>query len=105
MILNIDSGEYRDITLGTTGLDDIRQCLQTLMATIRGSVFLDRELGIDGTVIDMPINRVGKLFEAVHEAVEIYEPRVNILEIKPYKSDMDGQLQVKVKFEINEEVL
>lgn len=105
MILNIDTGEYRDITLGTTGTDDIKQCLQILMSTIKGSVFLDRRLGVNAEIIDMPINKLGSLFEAINSAIEIYEPRVEVIEILPYKSDMDGRIQVKVKFKILEEVL
>lgn len=105
MILDFDTGDIRDISLGVTGIDDIRQCLNTLMATIKGSVFLDRELGVDGNIIDMPINRLGPIFDAVDKAVEEYEPRVDIVSIKPYKSTIDGQMQLKIKFKIKEGVL
>lgn len=105
MILDFDTGDIQDISLGVTGIDDIRQCLNTLMATIKGSVFLDRDLGVDGTIIDMPINRLGPIFDAVDKAVEEYEPRVDIVSIKPYKSTIDGQMQLKIKFKIKEGVL
>lgn len=105
MILDFDTGDIKDISLGVTGIDDIRQCLNTLMATIKGSVFLDRELGVDGNIIDMPINRLGPIFDAVDKAVEEYEPRVDIVSIKPYKSTIDGQMQLKIKFKIKEGVL
>lgn len=105
MILDFDTGEAQDISLGVTGLDDIRQCLHTLMGTIKGTVFLDRELGVDGNIIDMPINRLGPIFDAVDKAVEEYEPRVDIVSIKPYKSTIDGQIQLKIKFKIKEGVL
>lgn len=105
MILDFDTGDIQDISLGVTGIDDIRQCLNTLMATIKGSVFLDRELGVDGNIIDMPINRLGPIFDAVDKAVEKYEPRVDIVSIKPYKSTIDGQMQLKIKFKIKEGVL
>lgn len=105
MILDFDTGDIQDISLGVTGIDDIRQCLNTLMATIKGSVFLDRELGVDGNIIDMPINRLGPIFDAVDKAVEEYEPRVDIVSIKPYRSTIDGQMQLKIKFKIKEGVL
>ena len=105
MILDFDTGDIQDISLGVTGIDDIRQCLNTLMATIKGSVFLDRELGVDGNIIDMPINRLGPIFDAVDKAVEEYEPRVDIVSIKPYKSTIDGQMELKIKFKIKEGVL
>lgn len=105
MILDFDTGDIQDISLGVTGIDDIRQCLNTLMATIKGSVFLNRELGVDGNIIDMPINRLGPIFDAVDKAVEEYEPRVDIVSIKPYKSTIDGQMQLKIKFKIKEGVL
>lgn len=105
MIIDFDTGDIQDISLGVTGIDDIRQCLNTLMATIKGSVFLDRELGVDGNIIDMPINRLGPIFDAVDKAVEEYEPRVDIVSIKPYKSTIDGQMQLKIKFKIKEGVL
>lgn len=105
MILDFDTGDIQDISLGVTGIDDIRQCLNTLMATIKGSVFLDRELGVDGNIIDMPINRLGPIFDAVDKAVEEYEPRVDIVSVKPYKSTIDGQMQLKIKFKIKEGVL
>lgn len=105
MILDFDTGEPQDISLGVTGIEDIRQCLNTLIATIKGSVFLDRDLGVDGNIIDMPINRLGPIFDAVDKAVEEYEPRVDIVSIKPYKSTIDGQMQLKIKFKIKEGVL
>lgn len=105
MILDFDTGDIQDISLGVTGIDDIRQCLNTLMATIKGSVFLDRELGVDGNIIDMPIDRLGPIFDAVDKAVEEYEPRVDIVSIKPYRSTIDGQMQLKIKFKIKEGVL
>lgn len=105
MILDFDTGEPQDISLGVTGIEDIRQCLNTLIATIKGSVFLDRDLGVDGNIIDMPINRLGPIFDAVDKSVEEYEPRVDIVSIKPYKSTIDGQMQLKIKFKIKEGVL
>ena len=57
MILNFDTGEPQDISLGATGLDDIRQCLHTLMGTIKGTVFLDRDLGaVSYTHLTLPTN-------------------------------------------------
>lgn len=105
MNISIDTGEKEDIKLGARGLEDLRQCIKILMSTIKGSVFLDRRFGIDGSVIDMPINRLGTLFEAINTAIEEYEPRVEVLEIVPYRSTLDGAVEVKVKFKIREEEL
>ena len=104
MIIEVDTSQKQDIQLGAVGIDDLRQCLHTLMSTIKGSVFLDRELGVDASVIDMPINNLGRIFSTINDAIERYEPRVEVLEIKPYRRDMNGQVEIKVKFKVLEGV-
>lgn len=105
MKVAIDTGKQTQYNLGSTGLEDIVQCVNILLSTYKKTVFLDRSLGIDANIIDQPTNKAGKLYQAVFEAIEQNEPRVEVLELKPYLSGLDGQVEVKLLIFIKDEYL
>jgi len=76
--------------------ESILRCLRNLFMTPAGTVPLDRDFGIDQTVLGKPIGIAENLFaiEAI-EKVERYEPRVSVQEVH-LTSDMNGQIKAKV---------
>jgi len=97
------------ITIGATGINEIIQNVRMILSTIKGSVYLDRDFGLDPDLIDMPqMQAAFKYREEIINQIERYEPRVNVLEINftTDKNDlMNGTLLPVVKIEIKNGVL
>ena len=75
-----------------TEAEEIIQNVRTILATQKGTIPLDREFGLDGTVIDLPINLAkARLTNDIFQALKRYEPRVTIERI-----DFDGDASGKV---------
>lgn len=106
----VSSGQNtRGITIGATGVSEIIQNVQMIISTIRGTVYLDRDFGLNPDLIDTPqLQAAFKYREEIISQIERYEPRVNVLEIDftTDKNDlMNGTLLPVVKFEIKTGVL
>lgn len=73
---------------------EIVQNVRTILGTVKGSVPLDREFGVDGTMLDMPMPRAQALYQqAVLSAIERYEPRARVVSVSFDTSDgMAGRL-------------
>lgn len=57
---------------------------------------MDREFGLDGTVIDLPINLAkARLTNDIFQAIKRYEPRVSIERID-FTGDVSGKVVPKV---------
>lgn len=80
----------------------ILQNVSVIMATAKGTVPLDRELGIATNFLDkpLPVARVLAISE-IREAIERYEPRVRVLNIS-FEQSESGTLIPTVEVEINE---
>lgn len=93
------------IEIGATGLADIIQCLRTLLCTIQGTVFLDRKLGLSVDMIDEPVTDLSKIHQFVYEAIEEYEPRVEVLGVKQKFDNEEGKAFFEVLLDIDEKYL
>ena len=77
-------------------IEDIRRCLTTLYSTPVGSVALDRDFGLDPTLLDYPTETAKSLL-----AVEImkktaqYEKRVEVKEVT-FTINIEGLFKPKV---------
>lgn len=71
--------------------EEVLQNVRTIFATAVYSVPLDRELGIDATIVDEPVNTVRqKLSGRIVKALRKYEPRADVRRIEyEYNADMD----------------
>ena len=92
-----------------TILEEILQNVRVLLSTIRGTVPLDRELGLTNSFIDEPSPRgMMQLAILAIETIQDYEPRVEVTEIdfEPRMVDaMDGRLFPAVKVRILDEYI
>ena len=80
--------------------EEILQNVKTLCSTIKYSVPMDRALGIDGALIDEPVNAVrGKYIQEVVKAVKEYEPRARISKVD-FTADTDVEIYTKLFVEI-----
>ncbi|WP_342449203.1 GPW/gp25 family protein [Acetomicrobium sp. S15 = DSM 107314] len=78
------------------------QNVRTILTTIRGSVPLDREFGIDGTLIDQPTPVArAKLTGEIVAALNQYEPRVKVVKVT-FTEDGDGRLIPSIRVRIDE---
>lgn len=83
-----------------TELEEILQNVQTIISTMKGTIPLDREFGIDSRVIDLPMHVAqAKLSSEIFQAIKHYEPRVTIEDIS-FTATLEGRLVPKVKVSV-----
>ena len=103
MTYEISGGETPPINFAPATLaEEVMQNVRMIISTVKYSVPMDREFGIDGAVIDRPVN-VAKahLSNEIFRAVRRYEPRT-VIESIDFDGDESGQLTPKIKVQINE---
>lgn len=77
-------------------VNEILQNVRTILATTKGTIPLDREFGIDGSVIDIPTMQAqAYLTNEIFQAIRRYEPRVSIDNIT-FDGEISGKLIPKV---------
>ena len=99
MILEIMAKDTNDFCWQpTTEAEEIVQNVRTILTTRRGSVPLDRAFGIDTVLIDLPVTAIkGRLTTEIIEAVERFEPRVEVKEVKFAGDAAEGAVYPVVK--------
>ena len=85
-----------------TVVDEVLQNVRVIVSTIRGEVPLDRSFGIDGNLVDLPINRAkAKLTNEIIQAVRVYEPRAIIKKVG-FQGEQTGKLMPILEVDIRE---
>lgn len=85
-----------------TTVEEVLQNVRTIISTIKYEIPLDRDLGIDGDVIDMPMQQAqAKLTQEIFRAVRQYEPRA-IIESISFSGDESGRLMPTLEVSIRE---
>ena len=83
-----------------TVVEEVLQNVRTILATIKFSVPMDRAFGIDGTIIDRPINLAkARLSNEIFRAVRRYEPRT-VVESIEFEGAESGRLMPIVKVSV-----
>ena len=82
-------------------IEEVIQNVRTIVTTIKYSIPLDREFGIDGAIVDLPIN-VAKaiLTNEIFRAIRRYEPRA-VIESISFQGEETGRLIPTVEVSIN----
>ena len=89
-----------DFAPGTV-VEEVLQNVRTIITTIKGSIPLDRAFGIDGEVVDLPINVArAKLTNEIFRAIRLYEPRA-VIEGITFEADLNGRLSPTVEVSVN----
>ena len=84
--------------------DEVAQNVRVIINTPKGTVPLDRDFGLDFTVLDRPMPVAKALMEVdIVDQVGTYEPRARVLEVKWLRDDalaMDGSVQCQVLIDV-----
>jgi phage baseplate assembly protein W len=98
------STEEGELTFApATTVQEVIQNVRMIITTPKGTVPLDREFGIDATVIDKPLAIAQAILARdIVNAVKKYEPRakVNKVEFSDGSGAIDGVLKPIVRVEI-----
>ena len=90
----------KDIKFEASDNDEILQNIKVICTTTAGTVVLDREFGIDHSILDLPTEIAkAKLTAEYITKISTYEPRSKVKEIT-FESDISGTLTPKVVIEI-----
>ena len=85
-----------------TVVEEVIQNVRTIITTTKYSIPLDREFGIDGSVVDLPINVAkAKMTNEIFRAIRRYEPRA-VIESVTFKGEETGRLIPTVEVSVNE---
>ena len=103
MTYEINGGETPPINFApATIAEEVMQNVRMIISTIKYSVPMDREFGIDGAVVDRPINIAkAHLSNEIFRAVRRYEPRA-VIESIEFNGDESGKLTPTIKIQISE---
>lgn len=95
------TAKLEGVNFGATGITEILQNVQTILTTSKYSVPLDREFGINSTMLDLPIPIAkAKLTSEIISAVHKWEPRVRVTKVSFEGDGLDGKLVPKVRVKI-----
>ena len=84
-----------------TVVEEVLQNVGTIITTIKGTIPLDRSFGIDGDVVDLPINVAkARLTNEIFRAIRIYEPRA-VIESISFDGEASGHLIPTVEVSVN----
>ena len=91
-----------EVNFNPDKLSEILQNVKTILTTAKGSVPLDRDFGIDTSLIDLPVPVAkAKLTANIIDAIEKYEPRVTVSSVSFKGDGEDGIIVPTVKVAIN----
>lgn len=84
-----------------SALEEIAQNVRTILTTPKYSVPLDREFGLNATMLDAPAPLAkARLTAEIVEAVQRYEPRVKVERVTFEGDGAEGILRPKVRLKI-----
>jgi phage baseplate assembly protein W len=92
---------FEVIDFGAIAYKEIFQNVKTILATPLYSAALERLLGVDQSIVDLPIDQAAQATIAILDALYFWEPRVEVVDIK-FSGDVPNghlicSLQLKIK--------
>ena len=92
---------FEEIDFGAIAYREIFQNVKTILATPLYSAALERLLGVDQTIVDLPIDRAAEATIAILDALYFWEPRVEVVDVRFVADVVAGHLicslQLKIK--------
>lgn len=102
MILDITAEAGKINLQPKSELEEVIQNVRMILTTMKKTVPMDRDFGMDGEIIDLPIAAAqAKMTAEIVAAVGKYEPRAHVLSVDYEGKEEDGLATTKVKVEIN----
>jgi len=102
-VIELKITPLEEIEIGSVGERSIIQNIRNIITTWRGSVPLDRDFGLDSSILDSPQNTVFALLQIdIMEQINKYEPRVEVLNVSFNSGDaLNGEvcplLRIRIK--------
>ena len=93
MIYTIE--QDRKVNLKAKGIERILQNCCNILSVVAGEVVLGRRIGINGDIVDTPLNRAKKTLN-IKSQLETYEPRAKVKKIK-YKTEVKQKHYNQIK--------
>ena len=89
------------------GINDIKQCIQLILTTPKGSVPLDPTFGCEiWKYIDAPLNKVRAYFiKEIVSAINLSEKRVNITSVEVENGDSPQRVHIRVYYTIKNSLI
>jgi uncharacterized protein len=91
---------FEQIDFGAIAYKEIFQNVKTILATPLYSVALERLLGVDQTIVDLPIGQASQATIAILDALYFWEPRVKVVNIEFASDVVSGRLQCDLQLSI-----
>ncbi|MDR1744948.1 MAG: hypothetical protein LBS30_04255 [Planctomycetota bacterium] len=105
----VSGGPLTSVNFAAQGIEEVLQNVRIILATIQGELFLDRDLGVPGEIVDEPQSKFHRHLSTVAAAVERNEPRCRVTRIalqNPGQAEaIDGKVIPGVWVRIREGVL
>lgn len=96
--LNMQSFEQLDF--GAISYKEIFQNAKTILATTLFSAALERTLGVDARIIDLPLDSAAQATVALLQALYFWEPRVEVVDIQFEADALNGHLIATLQLKI-----
>lgn len=91
---------FEVIDFGAISHKEIFQNVKTILATPQFSAALERLLGVDQTIVDLPIDRAAEATVAILDALYFWEPRAETLDIQFSGDVIAGHLICTLKLRV-----
>lgn len=102
-VINITADLAKVDFFPATELEEIMQNVKTILTTAKGEARLDRDFGLDVSMLDNPTpHAISQLTRQIVEAIETYEPRAKVLNVTFDGNGEEGELLPTVQVVINE---
>ncbi|MBQ7215515.1 MAG: GPW/gp25 family protein [Synergistaceae bacterium] len=80
--------------------EEVIQNVITVCSTMKYSVPMDRDLGVDAVMLDEPVGRArAKLKAEIVRAVKKYEPRARVTRID-FSADLNGTVRPRIRIRV-----
>jgi Bacteriophage baseplate protein W len=91
---------FQAIDFGAISYKEIFQNVKTILTTPLFSAALERTLGIDQSIVDLPMNRAAEATVAIIDALYFWEPRCEVMNIEFEPDVLNGKLAVNLSLRI-----
>jgi phage baseplate assembly protein W len=91
---------FEQIDFGAIAYKEIFQNVKTILATPIYSAALERLLGVDQNIVDLPVDKAAEATVAILDALYFWEPRVEVINISFETDLISGRLGVKLQLNI-----
>jgi phage baseplate assembly protein W len=89
------------IVFGAAGVEEVLQCVRMIITTKVGTVPMNREMGIDYSLLgEKTLNEIHKFESYVKERIQKYEPRAIVKDVKIEVTDSSDEPNIQVSLDV-----